>query len=1320
MTEAIEPAPKRLRIWQQNINKSKKAHMDLINSNVHKEWDVLLLQEPYIDIFGNSKGNPMWTVLYPADKGTSNKVVRSVIMVKGAMKSDTYEEIKVPGSNDITAIQISGAYGRLAIFNIYNDGKHSDTLRLLDRYIGQNKGKICTKIDDYMIWAGDFNRHHPLWDEERNAHLFTRKALDDAQVLIEMVAEHNMIMALPKDLPTLEAMNTKNWTRPDNVWASENLEERLVTCTTEPRLRGPGTDHVPILTVLELPVEMTVPKPSRNFRMTDWHAFREELAIKLEDLPEPTELRTKAEFQDAVEALTRALQEAIAEKVPMSKPCPHSRRWWNKDLDDLRRKKSQISNESYKLRAMRDHPVHAEHSAIRTKYGDAIENAKRQHWIDFLEEASEKEMWTANKYISNPVGDGGKTRIPSISYIGSNGRPRVATSNEEKSKVLGEAFFPAKPGRDTVPEGVDYPEPIEFKCDIKQEQVRRNVAKLRAYGAPGTDEIPNVVLKESIDLIIDYLVHIYRAIFKLETYVKQWQEWITVVLRKPGKPNYNVPKAYRPVALLNTLGKLLTAIVTEDITYMCEKFELLPATHFGGRPGRTTTDALHLMTDRIKHAWRNHRVVSVLFLDIEGAFPNAVTARLLHNMRSRRVPEAYVTLVERMLRNRRTKLRFDDYLSDYKDINNGIGQGDPLSMIIYLFYNADLLEIPVGKEGAVAFVDDASLIAEADSFEETHQILHNMMTRTTGGLRWSTDHNSKFEASKLRIVDFSPKRVKHPQKAGKTVPMPRPEFRLEGKVIKREEAFKSLGVLLDQELNWKAQTHAAIAKATKWILLFKRLTKPSTGLKPKLMRQMYQSVAIPKLTYAADVWYRPPHKMEGHQKNSGSVRATREMGKIQRVAALAITGALRSTANDVIDIHANLTPIDLQMSKVCHRAITRLAALPEAHPLYKPVRRGARQLVRRYPSQLHYLAHIYQIKPDELETLCPVRRAPNRNRAFTTSIAGSREESKQLTKDDDADIRIFTDGSGLEGQAGAAAVLYRRGNPPRRLRYHLGPISQHTTFDAEAVGALLGAHLLSKERRVTTVTLSIDCQAVIKSTEIIRAQTGQDIMDEFQRSLRSVQKQANRRTYKMEMRWISGHDEVEENEDVDKQAKMAAGGDSSPVSQLPRFLTEKKLPGSVAACKQTFAETIKRKWEARWKESPRYAKMAKIDPKLPSPAFSKATAALSRAQSSVLIQLRTGHIGLNHHMKRIKKTQNDSCPNCAGIAETIHHYLFDCPEYDHERHELGRRLGRDAKSLKFLLNAPKGIPEILRYVGKTGRLRKQFGEVTPVILSSNE
>ena len=160
---------------------------------------------------------------------------------------------------------------------------------------------------------------------------------------------------------------------------------------------------------------------------------------------------------------------------------------------------------------------------------------------------------------------------------------------------------------------------------------------------------------------------------------------------------------------------------------------------------------------KIKDAWQKGQVTSILFLDMEGAFPNAVMDRLIHNLCKRRIPEAYVAFIQRILDGRRTQLKFDDFLSELISIRNGIGQGDPLSMILYILFNADLLEMLALQlmEDSVGYVDDAITIAFGEDFHETTQALKHMMERDDGGFTWSATHKSRFEITKLAILHAS-------------------------------------------------------------------------------------------------------------------------------------------------------------------------------------------------------------------------------------------------------------------------------------------------------------------------------------------------------------------------------------------------------------------------------------------------------------------------------------------------------------------------------------------------------------------------------------
>lgn len=82
-------------------------------------------------------------------------------------------------------------------------------------------------------------------------------------------------------------------------------------------------------------------------------------------------------------------------------------------------------------------------------------------------------------------------------------------------------------------------------------------------------------------------------------------------MKKPGKSDYTTPKAYRPIALLNTLGKVFKSIIGRKITYLAEKYRLLPEAQMGARKNKT---ALELLTEQIHTVWGqgNDKVATLL------------------------------------------------------------------------------------------------------------------------------------------------------------------------------------------------------------------------------------------------------------------------------------------------------------------------------------------------------------------------------------------------------------------------------------------------------------------------------------------------------------------------------------------------------------------------------------------------------------------------------------------------------------------------------------------------------------------------------------
>jgi hypothetical protein len=262
---------------------------------------------------------------------------------------------------------------------------------------------------------------------------------------------------------------------------------------------------------------------------------------------------------------------------------PQAKCWWIKELNTLRKDMLKCRRKVCKNQRARSNPLWEQFKEARCKFRSELEKTKKNHWRDWLERAMDPDLWTAQRYITVPPGDCRRTRILDLIYSGKGGQQH-ASSNRDKSRVLARTFFPDKPPATEATALVKPPSPICKADPISRAQMRRALARLKPFKAPSPDRIPNIVLSKCADIIESRLWYIFTVIFEKGWYYAPWMNFTMVVLQKPGKPKYNIPKAYRPIVLLNTMGKVLTSIITEQLTFYTEKFTLLPLLHFGGRP----------------------------------------------------------------------------------------------------------------------------------------------------------------------------------------------------------------------------------------------------------------------------------------------------------------------------------------------------------------------------------------------------------------------------------------------------------------------------------------------------------------------------------------------------------------------------------------------------------------------------------------------------------------------------------------------------------------------------------------------------------------
>ena len=80
----------------------------------------------------------------------------------------------------------------------------------------------------------------------------------------------------------------------------------------------------------------------------------------------------------------------------------------------MRKELNRLRLDSYKNRAIAIHPSHRDLRIKSRLYRKAIISAKQAHWTEYLEEMMANNIWMVNKYIRDPLGDGGMPRILTI------------------------------------------------------------------------------------------------------------------------------------------------------------------------------------------------------------------------------------------------------------------------------------------------------------------------------------------------------------------------------------------------------------------------------------------------------------------------------------------------------------------------------------------------------------------------------------------------------------------------------------------------------------------------------------------------------------------------------------------------------------------------------------------------------------------------------------------------------------------------------------------------------------------------------------------
>jgi hypothetical protein len=117
--------------------------------------------------------------------------------------------------------------------------------------------------------------------------------------------------------------------------------------------------------------------------------------------------------------------------------------------------------------------------------------------------------------------------------------------------------------------------------------------------------------------------------------------------------------------------------------------------------------------------------------------------------------------------------------------------------------------------------------------------------------------------------------------------------------------------------------------------------------------------------------------------------------------------------------------------------------------------------------------------------------------------------------------------------------------------------------------------------------------------------------------------------------------------------------------------------------KKDLEANMMEEWKIEWQQSKNGQHLKRLDRDLPSKRVLRLRKGMTRHQTYLFTQLRTGHAWVQANAKLHRLNDDDRCE--CGARETVTHVLVDCPLLSEPRKELRQKIGDSFNSVATML-----------------------------------
>uniref|UniRef100_A0AAQ4RRK9 Reverse transcriptase domain-containing protein n=1 Tax=Gasterosteus aculeatus aculeatus TaxID=481459 RepID=A0AAQ4RRK9_GASAC len=672
-----------------------------------------------------------------------------------------------------------------------------------------------------MIWCGDFNAHNEIWGSGHT---------DGNGAVVEEYMEGCGMVCVNEGGGTRVNIGKGTESCLDLMWVSAAMagrcEWRVMRDSTV------GSDHYPIVCRFEAGVCMQSRGHGKRwcYEKADWIKFKY-LCER-----EGRKLTMEGSVNECAQELTSMLVAAAEVAIPVSKGGGRRRvvPWWTDECS----KRVRERNKAFRAlrRSMTDTKV-LEYQRKRAETRRTIKRAKREAWREFCSTIGMgTDIGRVWKMFRKMLGKGGNAEIP-VLVVGD----AIAMTGKEKADALGVAFAKVHSGEHLCEESKRRRcEILKQKGDVlhkkagteevmdaeftKFELTKALVGCRRS--APGEDRVGYEMVKKAPDNVMEAIVGLFNKVWRTGVLPDGWKQAVVLPFAKPGKDPGKVD-SYRPIALTSNLCKLMEKMIVKRLIFYLESKGLMSEAQSGFRRGRSTMDALVVVSTEIAKALAMKEKMVVVYFDIEKAYDTMWREGVLMKLSALGVEGRMYNWILDFLFDRYIQVRVGTILSERYEVANGTPQGSVISPVLFTIMIDDVFRDVGRGMGRALYADDGALWKRG---KNEKFVMRKMQEAVDVVEEWSKRWGFRMSVTKSCFMVYSRRRVG--------------EVRLHmyGQELGRVLEFKYLGLWFDGRLTWRKHVEFIEQKCRKVLNLMRAVAGVDWGADRRTLLCMYQAL----------------------------------------------------------------------------------------------------------------------------------------------------------------------------------------------------------------------------------------------------------------------------------------------------------------------------------------------------------------------------------------------------------------------------------------------------------------------------------------------